>query len=156
MLNWPGLIHEVCINTISSARVPRMTGGGGGGGTTCPIRSVGHDQAQTQKNDPCLVFLVIKDRNRAGSRVWSGDVLDWSSSVSSSNVLAPSRSVLGPGCPFLSSEEAWLSSHPDVHPVDYGGGAVTSGFLDQQGVCPGSNGGWYEWGFKSNIHLRGL
>lgn len=78
----------------------------------------------------------------------SEDVLnlqDLSSSVSSSNVLAPSRSVFCPGCPFLSSEEAWLSSHPDVHPVDYGGCAVTSGFLDQQGVCPGSDSGWYEW-----------
>ncbi|KTF91253.1 hypothetical protein cypCar_00033945 [Cyprinus carpio] len=68
------------------------------------------------------------------------------STVSSSNVLAPSRSVFCPGCPFLSSEEARLPSHPNVHPIDYGGCAVASRILDQQGVCPGSNSGWYECG----------
>jgi len=73
--------------------------------------------------------------------------------MSSSNLLAPSRSVFCPGCPFPSSEKAWLPSYPNVHPFDYGGCPVTSRILDQQGVCSGSNSGWYDCVFFLNVHI---
>lgn len=53
------------------------------------------------------------------------------------------RSLLCAGGPFPLTEEAGLLPHSDLHPTNHGCGAVTSLFLDQQGVCPCTHSRWY-------------